>query len=132
MSSETGRRIVFPAVGEVAIEEFAVPEPGPKEIVVRARHSLISAGTELTNLTDALGIAEYPLYPGYSHVGVVESAGARGLGLGVAEAGGGVVVDQACGLHEGVADGGSDEVEAVGFEGFAHGAGQIGLGWEVV
>lgn len=77
MSPETGRRIVFPAVGAVAVEEFAGPEPGPEEIVVRARHSLISAGTELTNLTDALGIAEYPLYPGYSHAGVVESAGAQ-------------------------------------------------------
>lgn len=77
MSSATGRRIIFPAVGEVATEEFAVPEPGPEEIVVRARHSLISAGTELTNLTDALGIATYPLYPGYSHVGVVESAGGQ-------------------------------------------------------
>ena len=54
-----------------------MPEPGPEEILVRARHSLVSAGTELTNLTNALGIAEYPLYPGYSQVGVVEAAGAR-------------------------------------------------------
>ena len=75
MSQATGTRIVFPAAGEVAIEEFAVPAPGPGEILVRARHSLISAGTELTNLTDALGIAEYPLYPGYSHVGEVVARG---------------------------------------------------------
>lgn len=75
MSQATGTRIVFPAAGEVAIEEFAVPTPGPGEILVRARHSLISAGTELTNLTDALGIAEYPLYPGYSHVGEVVARG---------------------------------------------------------
>jgi L-iditol 2-dehydrogenase len=75
MTELTGQRIVFPGPGEVAIEEFAVPDPGPGEILVRARHSLISAGTELTNLTDALGIAEYPLYPGYSHVGEVIARG---------------------------------------------------------
>lgn len=75
MSPSTGHRIVFPARGAVAIEEFAIPEPGPGEILVRARHSLISAGTELTNFTDALSIAEYPLRPGYSHVGEVIARG---------------------------------------------------------
>lgn len=79
MPSETGHRIVFPAPGEVAIEEFAVPDPGPGQILVRAHHSLISAGTELTNLTDALGIAEYPLQPGYSHVGAVVATGDGGV-----------------------------------------------------
>ncbi len=75
MSPGTGHRIVFPGPGEVVIEEFAVPEPGPGQILVQAHHSLISAGTELTNLTDALGIAEYPLQPGYSHVGEIIARG---------------------------------------------------------
>ena len=45
-----------------------------------------------------------------------------GLGeRGVAEAGGVVVVDHAGGLHEGVADGGTDEAEAAALKVFAHG-----------
>jgi hypothetical protein len=55
-----------------------------------------------------------------------------GLELGVAEAGGEVVVDHANGLHEGVADGGADEGEAAGFEGFGHGFGFGGLGGKLV
>ena len=46
----------------------------------------------------------------------------------VAEAAHDVVVYKPGGLHEGVADGGADEGEAVGAEGFAHGAGLVGLG----
>jgi hypothetical protein len=40
--------------------------------------------------------------------------------VGGEEAGGGVVVEEADGLHEGVADGGADEFEAAFFEVFAH------------
>ncbi len=75
MSAGIGHCIVFPGPGEVVIEEFVIPEPGPGQILLQAHHSLISAGTELTNLTDALGIAEYPLQPGYSHVGAVIARG---------------------------------------------------------
>src|SRR5450755_1500471 len=53
-------------------------------------------------------------------------AGASGhlfFELAVAEAGGGVVVDQADGLHESVTDGGADEAEAAIFQVFAHGVG---------
>ena len=50
--------------------------------------------------------------------------------LTVAEAGGGVVVDHADGLHESVADGGADEAEAAFFQVFAYGVGYLGGGWE--
>ena len=39
-----------------------------------------------------------------------------------------MVVYEAGGLHEGVADGWADEGKAVGSEGLAHGAGFVGLG----
>ena len=42
-----------------------------------------------------------------------------------------VVVAHADGLHEGVADGGADEAEAVLFEGLAHGAGNGRFGWNI-
>src|ERR1700680_5009520 len=50
--------------------------------------------------------------------------------LAVAEAGGGVVVDHADGLHERVADGGADEAEATFFHVFAYGVGHLGGGWK--
>lgn len=43
-----------------------------------------------------------------------------------------MVVDHAGGLHEGVADGGSDEVEAAGLEGFAQAVGPVGCGREIL
>ena len=39
-----------------------------------------------------------------------------------------MVIDESRGLHEGIADGGADKVEAVGSKGLAHGAGFFGLG----
>ena len=50
--------------------------------------------------------------------------------LAVAEAGGGVVVDHADGLHERVADGGADEAEAAFFQVFAYGVRHLGGRWE--
>ena len=41
-----------------------------------------------------------------------------------------MVVDEAGGLHEGVADGGADELEAAAFEVAAHGARGLGFGRE--
>jgi len=49
----------------------------------------------------------------------------------VAEAVGGVVVDHACRLHEGVANGGADEFEAAFFEVRAHGVGFFGADREL-
>src|ERR1700693_6117141 len=50
--------------------------------------------------------------------------------LAVAEAGNGVVVDHANGLHERVTDGGTHEAEAAFFQVFADGVGYLCGGWE--
>jgi 2-desacetyl-2-hydroxyethyl bacteriochlorophyllide A dehydrogenase len=55
-----------------------IPEPGDYEVVVRTTHSLVSAGTELSNLQGELSAFRgYPVYPGYSNVGVVMAKGAH-------------------------------------------------------
>ena len=70
-----GRRIVFPARGQIAVESFAVPEPGPRQALVRTLRTAVSAGTELTGLLGSHPRARFPVYPGYSHVGVIEAVG---------------------------------------------------------
>jgi 2-desacetyl-2-hydroxyethyl bacteriochlorophyllide A dehydrogenase len=44
------RRIVFPQKGQVALQEFTLPEPGPGDVKVRTLYSLMSIGTETTIL----------------------------------------------------------------------------------
>ena len=72
----SGKRVVFPRQGEVAIEAFEIPVPGPQQILVRTTRTAVSAGTELTTL---LGVSSrfqgFPAYPGYSHTGIVEVIG---------------------------------------------------------
>lgn len=74
-----GHRIVFPSLGTAAIEDYELAEPGPYEILVETRQSLVSAGTEMTNLVNAFerGPQHFPAYPGYSNVGIVAAAGAN-------------------------------------------------------
>ena len=80
------RRVVVPAPGSVSIERFNLPQPGPSQILLRARTTLISPGTErafflaLPN-TDAA----YPLYPGYSMIGEVMAMGEGVEGLRVGD-----------------------------------------------
>ncbi len=77
------RGVVFAAPGEVAIESFEVPDPGPQQVLVRTTRTLVSAGTEvkaLLNLRESAGGVvpppRYPVRPGYSSVGVVQAVGA--------------------------------------------------------
>lgn len=71
-----GFRVVVRRPEEMEIEPFAVPDPGPGEVLVQTRASLVSPGTErafylaLPNTN-----ASYPLYPGYSNVGEVIAVG---------------------------------------------------------
>jgi L-iditol 2-dehydrogenase len=75
----TGFRGVVRRPRVVEMEEFVVPDPGPGDVLIRTRASLISPGTErafylaLPNTN-----ASYPLYPGYSNIGEV-----IGVGTGV-------------------------------------------------
>lgn len=75
--------LVFPDPGTVRIEPRDVPAPGPDEVLIETRRSLVSTGTELTLLSgeypdDSAWSAhgDYPLVTGYSNVGVVVDAGA--------------------------------------------------------
>lgn len=63
------KRIMFVGRNKVVTEEFSPGRLGKNMIRVRHSYSLISAGTELLNLT---GGNNFPRCPGYSSVGVVE------------------------------------------------------------
>jgi 2-desacetyl-2-hydroxyethyl bacteriochlorophyllide A dehydrogenase len=74
----TGHRVVWPGQGQVAIEEFHVPEPADEEVLVATECTLISPGTERAFLLGLPNAQQpYPIYPGYSNVGRVVAAGKR-------------------------------------------------------
>jgi 2-desacetyl-2-hydroxyethyl bacteriochlorophyllide A dehydrogenase len=74
--SIAGQRIVFHGPDDVMVEAVQIAQPGEHEVVVQTTHSLVSAGTELTNLQGELSVFRgYPVYPGYSNVGVVAATG---------------------------------------------------------
>ncbi|RLF02700.1 MAG: hypothetical protein DRK00_09695, partial [Thermoprotei archaeon] len=69
-----GARVVFKSPGEVCLEEYEVRGPGEGEVLVETLYTVISPGTETAFL---LGLPNtprrYPMYPGYSNVGIVVS-----------------------------------------------------------
>lgn len=77
-------RIVFPAERTVEVVDSDVPSPGPREVLIRTRVSLISAGTEGASLTgpqwirpDGGVLPTYPTCPGYSSAGEVIAIGSE-------------------------------------------------------
>jgi threonine dehydrogenase-like Zn-dependent dehydrogenase len=75
-------RIVFPERGVVRVEACPMPAPGVGEVLVRARVTLVSAGTELTALMADYpprstweAMFPFPVHPGYDHVGEVVALG---------------------------------------------------------
>ena len=82
--------LVFPSKDQCAVESSAVPDvPGPGEVLVRNRFSLISAGTELAMFTEThrgfeepdFGYAKFPFRPGYAAIGEVLAVGDGGTDL---------------------------------------------------
>jgi len=75
--------VVFVDSNEVALEERPVPDPGPGEVLVEAERSLISTGTELTQLSGDVpegsvwdALSNYPIdTPGYCTAGEVVDVG---------------------------------------------------------
>jgi 2-desacetyl-2-hydroxyethyl bacteriochlorophyllide A dehydrogenase len=74
--------VVFPEAGKVVMEDRPLPTPGPGELLVRTRLTLISTGTELTILSGDFpkqsawaGYGQFPFVVGYHNVGVVEKLG---------------------------------------------------------
>lgn len=83
---EQGRRVVFPRPREVQWETFDLPERlGPSEILVKARKTLVSSGTEVaiyagrhahSNRPGAT-YPRFPLNPGYTFAGEVLAVGEK-------------------------------------------------------
>jgi 2-desacetyl-2-hydroxyethyl bacteriochlorophyllide A dehydrogenase len=72
----SGKRVVFLGPGYASVEEFALPQPGPRQVLVRSECSLISGGTELHLLLGQLSTHRgFPVYPGYAAVGTVAEVG---------------------------------------------------------
>jgi threonine dehydrogenase-like Zn-dependent dehydrogenase len=75
----TGERIVLETTGQVRIEPFELPRPGPRDVLVRTRLTQVSAGTEVNAIRARRSgapvgdVAALPL--GYTAVGVVEAVG---------------------------------------------------------
>jgi 2-desacetyl-2-hydroxyethyl bacteriochlorophyllide A dehydrogenase len=73
---ETNCQVLFTAPGQVTLAERPIPTPGPGELLIRTRVSLISPGTErafflgLPNTTQT-----YPQRSGYSNIGEVAAVG---------------------------------------------------------
>ncbi|HEU4754199.1 MAG TPA: zinc-binding dehydrogenase, partial [Armatimonadota bacterium] len=76
--------IVFTGPATAELRHEPVPELGPTQVLIRARKTLISMGTELIcyQRNFAPGThwdrwVRYPFHPGYSMAGVVEAVGAE-------------------------------------------------------
>jgi len=75
--------IFFTGRDQIECREIDLPEPKAGEVLIEARRSLISTGTECTCLRRDFEAdthwdqwVQYPFRPGYSHVGVVTRTGA--------------------------------------------------------
>lgn len=79
------KRIVFPARGQVALQDFEPPEPGPGDLKIRTLYSLMSIGTETIILHQKYAadshfaqMFSFPqLKTGVQAVGEVEQVGAQ-------------------------------------------------------
>jgi 2-desacetyl-2-hydroxyethyl bacteriochlorophyllide A dehydrogenase len=69
-------------IDRVELVDTNIPEPGPDELVVEARYTAISPGTEMRCLAGRQIGVSFPYIPGYSMVGRVT---ARGRGVTIPE-----------------------------------------------
>src|SRR5690349_5382548 len=86
MTSDQNHQVIFAQAGVAAIEPTVMPTPGPKQLLIRTRTSLISPGTErafflgLPNTTQ-----QYPQRAGYSNIGEVAAIGSEVTGWQVGD-----------------------------------------------
>lgn len=73
----TDRQILFPAPGQVVLDEFDFDAEGvaADAIAIQTHYSLISPGTELACLRGTEAWAKLPFVPGYAGVGEVTAVG---------------------------------------------------------
>ncbi len=81
--AERNPTIVFPEPKRAVVEDRPMPAPGPGEVLVKTRRSLISTGTELTIFSGEFppnsfwsGYGKFPFVAGYSNAGLVTAVGA--------------------------------------------------------
>lgn len=67
--------VVFTEPGQVAIQEFKFPEPGPEDVLVEVEYSSISVGTERWALHGKLREPGKPLMTPFPHVAGYQAAG---------------------------------------------------------
>ena len=81
MGDKIGRRIAVTPENQVEIEEFAVPQPGRGQALIRTVSSLISAGTELGTQEQE---RSENIHTGYSNAGeiIAVGEGAEGYQVG--------------------------------------------------
>jgi len=82
-----GKAVVFTDRRQVAVHAVSIPDPGPRDVVVRTRQTWISNGTEGSFLRGERFNGEtpwregmpwpFPMVAGYQGVGVVEAVGAE-------------------------------------------------------
>src|ERR1700730_9128836 len=82
------RAIVFTGKDQVELLMEPVQEPGPDEVLIQARKTLISTGTEGICLSRLFATGshwdrwvKYPFYPGYSMVGQAVAVGEKVQGI---------------------------------------------------
>lgn len=81
-ASTSNPTVVFHGPRQVVVEDRPVAVPGPNQLLIRTRCSLISNGTELSVLDSQKSNGEtwrqmqtFPYYPGYDNVGCVVAVG---------------------------------------------------------
>ncbi|UCH32922.1 MAG: zinc-binding dehydrogenase [Armatimonadota bacterium] len=88
--SRTALAIVNVAPNRVELQEVGIPDPGPADVAVLTRHSMISNGTERSVLAGERGYGRaegdpdappFPQVGGYQKVGIVESVGRNVRGV---------------------------------------------------
>jgi 2-desacetyl-2-hydroxyethyl bacteriochlorophyllide A dehydrogenase len=74
--------VLFATPKKAVIEDRPMPKPGPDQVVVKARRTLISTGTELTIFKGEFpkdggwaAWAKFPFPPGYANIGDVTEVG---------------------------------------------------------
>lgn len=73
--------LICDARQQFSLESVTLPEPGPRDLLVRTRYSGVSIGTEFALIRNKVSWGPYPLCTGYQSVGVVEWAGAATQGF---------------------------------------------------
>jgi 2-desacetyl-2-hydroxyethyl bacteriochlorophyllide A dehydrogenase len=81
MANGDGWRVVVRANGVVETERYAIPQPGPRQVLIETECTAVSAGTEL-GVQEQTRAGDY--HPGYSNVGRVIALGdgVRGVEVG--------------------------------------------------